>query len=139
MNGGMLWDDRAVAPLLRVLHWVGLHQAATNEAIPFQLGDILFELERKSEQSSHFMDERSEIIEAIKQLRDLGCHCHHPCEDSICPCYQQSRRCTPLCVTYTLLEAANSLPCTRDRVFKTRGVSADGDDREDGDDSGEYR
>jgi hypothetical protein len=139
MNGGMLWDDRVVAPLLRVLRWIALHQESTNEAIPFQLGDILFELERRSKQSPHFMDQRSEIFEAIKQLRELGCPCHHPCKDSICPCYQQKRRCTPLCETHTLLEAADSLPCTMDRDFKTPSSSPAGGDSEDGDDSGEYR
>ena len=115
MNGGMLWDDRAVAPLLRVLLWVGLHQDATNQAIPFQLGDIIFELERRLERSPHSMNERSEIFEAIQQLRDLGCSCRHPCKDSLCSCYLQRRRCTPLCKTHTSLDAANSLPCTMDR------------------------
>lgn len=115
MNGGMLWDDRAVAPLLRVLRWVELHQDATNEAIPFQLGDIIFELERRLERSPHSMNERSEIFEAIQQLRDLGCSCRHPCKDSVCSCYLQRRRCTPLCKTHTSLDAANSLPCTMDR------------------------
>ncbi|OQN95702.1 hypothetical protein B0A48_18450 [Cryoendolithus antarcticus] len=44
MQGGMLWDDLNLDAILEGLHWIGLHQHATNEAMAWQLGEVLDEL-----------------------------------------------------------------------------------------------
>ncbi|KAK6421566.1 hypothetical protein LTR95_016798, partial [Oleoguttula sp. CCFEE 5521] len=44
MQGGMLRDDLNLDAILEGLHWIGLHQHATNEAMAWQLGEVLDEL-----------------------------------------------------------------------------------------------
>nr|OQO32494.1 hypothetical protein B0A51_00903 [Rachicladosporium sp. CCFEE 5018] len=44
MQGGMLWDDLNLDAILEGLHWIGLPQHATNEAMAWQLGEVLDEL-----------------------------------------------------------------------------------------------
>lgn len=102
MDGGMLWDDLTLLPLLRTLHWIGRNQNATNEALPLQLGDVLNQLERVLGQAvsgSRFGDIAG-LLEAIRDLRDLGCKCEL-C-DEICPCSREDRRCTPLCKDHAM-------------------------------------
>lgn len=97
MDGGMVWDDEALLPLLRTLHWIGEHQSATNEALPYQLAEVLNHLDSylATEAAKRSHGNSDDICRAIRDLRDLGCQCG-VCEEA-CPCSRQNRRCTPLC------------------------------------------
>jgi hypothetical protein len=97
MDGGMLWDDVTLLPLLQSIYWIGRNQKATNEALPFQLGEVLNQLESGLDQVvgiTRFGDAAG-LLKAIRDLRSLGCECDL-CDDT-CPCSQEGRRCTPLC------------------------------------------
>ncbi|GAB7336302.1 hypothetical protein MBLNU13_g09049t2 [Cladosporium sp. NU13] len=76
MDGGMLWDDLTLLPLLHTIHWIGRNQNATNEALPFQLGEVLNQLERALDQvvgTSRF-GHTAGLLQAIRDLRSLGYH-----------------------------------------------------------------
>jgi hypothetical protein len=97
MDGGMLWDDLTLLPLLQTIHWIGRNQNATNEALPYQLGAVLNQLERAFDQvvgTSRF-GHTAGLLQAIRDLRSLGCECEL-CDET-CPCSREDRRCTPLC------------------------------------------
>lgn len=102
MDGGMLWDDVTLLPLLRTIHWIGQNQNATNEALPYQLGEILGQLEKvlsNGEAKSRFGDVAA-IASAIQDLRSLGCACQ-TCDEE-CSCLRCRRRCTPLCCDHAM-------------------------------------
>lgn len=126
MNGGVLWDDKTITPTLHTLEWIGRHQAATNEAIPHQLNQILSELEVMSQEPSCFGDESAKVRKAIKQLCDLACNCGTCADD--CPCTLQRRRCTPMCTEHSL-DLLN--PCFDEPTIESDSACADGDDSGD--------
>jgi hypothetical protein len=97
MDGGMLWDDLTLLPLLQTIHWIGSNQNATNEALPFQIGDVLNQLERVlgSKMGIPRFGDTAGLFEVIRDLRSLGCECEL-CDET-CPCSREDRRCTPLC------------------------------------------
>jgi hypothetical protein len=102
MDGGMLWDDLTLLPLLQTIHWIGRNQNATNEALPFQLGDVLRQLEKALDQvvGTSRLGDTAELSQVIRDLRSLGCECEL-C-DEICPCSREDRRCTPLCKEHVM-------------------------------------
>lgn len=102
MCGGMLWDDFTLVPLLQTIHWIGKNQRTTNEALPYQLGEILNQLERvlAKKPNSLRSEDRGKIGQMIQDLRRLGCECVS-C-DVTCPCSEAYRRCTPLCVSHSM-------------------------------------
>jgi len=97
MNGGMIWDDLRLPEILRNIYWIGSHQSATNEALPFQLSAVLDLLEQRFKKDE-FSDtiEKEEFRKAFADLRSLGCTCKK-CDMQSCPCGSNGRRCTPLC------------------------------------------
>jgi hypothetical protein len=134
MTGGMLWDELAIIPTLRVLRWVGEHQAATNEALPHQLASVLAQLQGPAQNVQRSREERAHLSEAIKDLQSLGCDCTPTaCASRICSCYQQNRRCTPLC-TLHLLEPLGSIHECMDEQEIDKSVTS-----VDEDESGDYR
>jgi len=102
MCGGMLWDDLTLLPLLQTIYWIGKNQRTTNEALPYQLGEVLSQLERLLSRESNSLrsGSRAELDQAVRDLRSLGCKCVS-C-DGICPCLQEYRRCTPLCASHSI-------------------------------------
>jgi hypothetical protein len=102
MDGGMLWDDLTLLPLLETIHWIGRNQNATNEALPFQLGGVLSQLGMALDQvagSSRFGDTAG-LLKVIRDLRSLGCECEL-CDET-CSCSREDRRCTPLCKDHVM-------------------------------------
>lgn len=108
MTGGMLWDDLSIIPLLNLLFRVAEHQNTTNEAIAYQLPDILTSLEAlvKAE-TKRFCGSTTqkafltEFCSAIARIRSLGCDC--AAIGGHCPCFAASRRCTSLCSSHPKL------------------------------------
>lgn len=99
-EGGMLWDERNIPGILDGLWWVAQNQACTNEAVPYQLPEIIDALEQWiDEQSDHFIvAHRADIKEKIHRLRTLGCTCISSCASNAhCSCKQSERRCTRWC------------------------------------------
>lgn len=97
MDGGMLWDEMTLLPLLQTIYWIGRNQKVTNEALPFQARDVLNQLEKvlgRKTDSSRFGNTAG-LFKMIRDLRSLGCECEL-CDET-CPCSREDRRCTPLC------------------------------------------
>lgn len=60
------------------LHWIGVHQKATNEPIPHQLGAVLHELETLIEEEDGAIGlgcDRSAFKATMARLRSLACTC----------------------------------------------------------------
>ena len=98
MQGGTVWDERNILPILKNLQWIGLHQIATNEPIPYQLPEIIQELESLKDQG-RFPNLGNDVgfRSALRNLRDLGCVCSGKCRINKCNCKKSYRRCTPFC------------------------------------------
>jgi hypothetical protein len=128
MDGGMLWDDLTLLPLLQTIHWIGRNQNATNEALPFQLGDILNQLERALDQvvgASRF-GHTAGLLQVIRDLRSLGCECEL-CDET-CPCSREDRRCTPLCKDHEMETERECFEEPRSEESDYAGSSYEGDD-----------
>ena len=98
MQGGTLWDDRNISPILENLQWIGSNQLATNEPIPYQLPEIIQELESRMDEDRFFnLGDDSNFRSALRNLRDLGCVCSDNCRPNKCSCKKSHRRCTPFC------------------------------------------
>ncbi|KXS97593.1 hypothetical protein AC578_5773 [Pseudocercospora eumusae] len=108
MAGGMLWDDLSIIPVLDLLFRVAEHQNTTNEAIAYQLPDILKSLEAvvKAE-TKRFCGSTTqkaflaEFRSAVARIRSLGCDC--AAIGGHCPCFAAFRRCTSLCSSHPKL------------------------------------
>jgi hypothetical protein len=117
MEGGMLWDELNLLETLTVLRDIGLHQAATNEAIPFQLPRIIKQLEefvhaepgRFAGQDTNFS---SRFEDTIRAIGELGCRCSRPmCSSSQCICRRENRRCTSFCLKHSELPPNSDRTC----------------------------
>lgn len=98
MQGGMIWDDKCLPSILQNLFWIGRHQRATNEAMPYQISAILEELEDFIHVNGCFpTEEKNAIASGISKLRSLGCQCRRGRCSQNCLCLTEERRCTPLC------------------------------------------
>ncbi|KAK5150333.1 hypothetical protein LTS14_010172 [Recurvomyces mirabilis] len=103
MEGGMFWDECNIVQILESVHWICEHQAATNEAIPYQLSEVLVRLWRLLEvEKAEFRNgEQGKMLNKTFQglrskFKQLGCYCKN-CALDDCPCDLKSRRCTRLC------------------------------------------
>ncbi|KAF2211404.1 hypothetical protein CERZMDRAFT_43641 [Cercospora zeae-maydis SCOH1-5] len=93
MEGGMFWDRENITGTLENLQYTMKNWSTTNELPPFQLPDIIDELERMTK------GHRS-IRAIIDHLRTLGCQCRGICS-SRCKC--RSTRCTRWCTDHPTL------------------------------------
>ncbi|KAF2108871.1 hypothetical protein BDV96DRAFT_586839 [Lophiotrema nucula] len=107
MEGGMLWDELNIVQTLESIRWICKNQATTNEAIAYQLPDIIRELEKLvKEQPNRFRGSVPKVTflrkfdEAVSSLRDLGCDCPQQDCDERCECRQEGRRCTAWCTQH---------------------------------------
>ncbi|KAK5107187.1 hypothetical protein LTR62_001659 [Meristemomyces frigidus] len=97
MQGGMIWDETCLPSILENLFWIGQHQKSTNEAMPYQIAEIIEELEIFVDVGRYSDDEKRAIASGIKKLRSLGCSCPRGRCSAKCVCLSRERRCTPLC------------------------------------------
>jgi hypothetical protein len=101
MMGGMLWDEKNLLAIIHNLFWIGEHQLTTNEALPFQMRDIIARLETFGK-AGRVSDWNNDLAQGLSQLRALGCTCKHSCSvtPTACTC-KANRRLTPLCHQHT--------------------------------------
>jgi hypothetical protein len=109
-EGGMLWDGCNIPSLLDELLWVAQNQICTNEAIAYQLPNIVDALEgwlqenlSQSSAVESIPDYVACVQRRIRSLRDLGCKCANGCARSRCQCIVQGRRCTAWCFKHLAL------------------------------------
>jgi hypothetical protein len=107
MEGGMLWDELNIVQTLESVRWICRNQATTNEAIPYQLHDIIGELEKfVKEQPDRFRGKVPKATflrmfdDAVSSLKDIGCDCSQQDCDQSCECQQEGRRCTAWCTQH---------------------------------------
>jgi hypothetical protein len=100
MEGGMLWDELSIIQTLESVRWICKNQATTDEAIPYQLYEIIVELEKYvKEQPDRFRGTVPKMIflrmfdNVVSSLKDMGC-------DQSCECQQEGRRCAAWCTQY---------------------------------------
>ncbi|KAK3669466.1 hypothetical protein LTR78_010652 [Recurvomyces mirabilis] len=120
MEGGMFWDECNIVQILESVHWICEHQAATNEAIPYQLSEVLVRLWRlvEAEKAMFRNGEQGKMWNKTFQdlrskFKQLGCYCED-CALEICPCDLKSRRCTRLCEGHPYLPGSNH-SCMKER------------------------
>jgi hypothetical protein len=100
MEGGMMWDCSNVQDTLKTIRWISENQQATNEAIPWELPEILDRLEDMGEVNDGRLGSQDELQQAIQQLRDLGCKCALRKCNQNCSCKVKERRCTLWCAQH---------------------------------------
>jgi hypothetical protein len=107
MEGGMLWDELSIIQTLESICWICKNQATTDEAVPYQLYDIIVELEKYvKEQPDRFRGTVPKTTflrmfdEAVSSLKDTGCNCSQQDCDQSCECQQEGRRCTTWCTQH---------------------------------------
>ena len=78
----MLWDELNIIQTLESVRWICKNQATTDEAIPYQLHDIIVELEKYvKEQPDRFRGKvpRATFLrmfdDAVSSLKDMGSDC----------------------------------------------------------------
>ncbi|KAK5150348.1 hypothetical protein LTS14_010187, partial [Recurvomyces mirabilis] len=103
MEGGMFWDECNILQILESVQWICEHQAATNEAIPYQLSEVLVRLWRlvEAEKAKFRNGEQGKMWNRTfhglrSRFKQLGCYCKN-CALEDCPCDLKRRRCTRLC------------------------------------------
>lgn len=108
MEGGMLWDELNLIQTLESVRWICKNQATTDQAIAYQLPEIIGELEKLvKEQPNRFRGRVPKVTflrmfdEAISGLKDLGCDCPQQNCDEWCECRQEGRRCTAWCTQHS--------------------------------------
>lgn len=110
MSGGMLWDDLNVLQILQQLYTIGRYQLTTNEAIAYQLADVLNCLEKLVRtdparyRGSAFPSNKTFLADfdaSLRRVKSLGCCCS-PC-NATCSCSLAVRRCTSLCKNHPRL------------------------------------
>lgn len=112
MEGGMIWDESNIVSILRTLHWIGRNQRSTNEAIAFQLPQIVQELTnlvhehpdrfRGSFRHEEFLES---FHQALNDLKSLGCPClPQECGSGTCVCFLEQRRCTAWCSSHPQID-----------------------------------
>lgn len=111
MEGGMLWDELNIIQTLESVRWICKNQATTDEAIPYQLHDIIVELEKYvKEQPDRFRGKvpRATFLrmfdDTVSSLKDMGCDCSQQGCDQSCECQQEGRRCTAWCIQHLLVD-----------------------------------
>lgn len=105
MTGGMLWDERNIPEILDGLIWIANNQTCTNEALAYQLPDVVEAFQAWFDENCKRLASQDEIGEYRKsvynrldKLRSLGCECSSACGDTDeCTCIQNVRRCTSWC------------------------------------------
>lgn len=95
MHGGMFWDEKRVIDIVESINWIIRHPKVTNEPVPNQLPEILFELHRLIREKPHRFLRGDQTIEELLQKfeaavrsmkgRQLGCSCRGKCTKS-CTC-----------------------------------------------------
>jgi hypothetical protein len=107
MEGGMLWDELNIVQTLESVRWICKNQATTDEAIPYQLHDIIVELDKYvKEQPDRFRGNvpKANFLrmfgDAVSSLKDMGCDCSQQGCDQSCECQQEGRRCTAWCTQH---------------------------------------
>lgn len=108
MSGGMLWDSLSIVPTLKLVHHIAVNQQSTNEAIAYQLPEILDALEKLvKKDTTRFQGLQqgalfwTQFTDTLKALRKLGCDCSSAAQE--CPCSKGGRRCTSLCAGHPRL------------------------------------
>ena len=84
MEGGILWDECSIPEILEGLTWIAKNPACTNEAIAYQMPELIDTLEQWFDENHvHMVEEEqdSQYQDAIKagiaKLRSLGCNRHN--------------------------------------------------------------
>ncbi|GME34760.1 histone-lysine n-methyltransferase ezh1 [Neofusicoccum parvum] len=67
MHGGMFWDEMRILDTMETMSWIIQHPNVTNETIPNQLPEILFELERMMREKPERFISGGETSEGLLQ------------------------------------------------------------------------
>lgn len=125
MQGGVIWDEETLPSILANLYWIGVHQEASNEPLPYQMKEVVDRLEILSNRTGHPLNSKKQAIaNGIRGMRSLGCKCFPCSKSSNCLCRHQGRRCTPFCFNH-LPKRSNEWICMKEcRDPTTFGTSA---------------
>lgn len=130
MASGMLWDDACVLEMLESILWIGQHQQATNEAIAYELPEVIAALESLVfTDTTRFRGQLSTnrflqlFKDALQKYRSLGCICGLQ-KTATCTCYKGGRRCTSQCAGHPRLPPESSqYACMHEGNHHTQAIS----------------
>lgn len=105
MEGGIIWDECNIPALLDELLWVAQNQSCTNEAVAYQLPEVIDSLRIWINENGEGLSTResdpeyvTNAMQGIEKLQNLGCNCPGRCKHNDgCRCKLEDRRCTAWC------------------------------------------